>query len=103
MTKETKLEPLGDSILVKEIADEAREEKTKSGIIIPVTVATEKGNAKRGMVISVGPGKITDEGKKIPVSVKKGEVILFQWGDEVVMNGVKYFLVREESVLAVIK
>lgn len=104
MSKQTIIEPLGDRILLKEITDEVREEKTKSGIIIPVTVTSDKGgSAKRGTAVAVGPGKITEDGKRIPVSVKKDDVVLFQWGDEVMMNGEKYFLVHEDSVLAVIK
>ena len=98
------MEPLGDRILVKETAVKSREEKTKSGIIIPVTVSGDRGgNAKQGTVIAVGPGKIGDDGKHIPMPMKKNDTVLFSWGDEVALDGEKYFIVREDNVLAILK
>ncbi len=103
-TKQPTMEPLGDRILVRLVSEEVREEKTKSGIIIPVTVSGDKGgNAKRGTVVAVGPGRLTDEGKRIAISVKKNDTVLFQWGDEVMIDGAKHYIVREEGVLAVVK
>ncbi len=104
MSKQTILEPLGDRIIVKEIEGGSHEEKTKSGIIIPSTISADKGGgSKKGTVVSVGPGKINDDGKRTPISVKKNDTIFFQWGDEVTIEGVKYFIVREDNVLVVIK
>lgn len=95
-----KIQPLQDRVLIREHAD-VTEKKTSSGIIIPVTVNEEK-NGKRGEVVTVGPGRI-EEGKKIPLTVKVGDKVIFQWGDKVSVDGEEYYLVRESEILAVIK
>ncbi len=97
---ETEIIPLKDRVLIKE-NKESRENKTLSGIIIPVTVNEDKGS-KSGKVIAVGSGSYED-GKLIPVSVKVGDQVLFQWGDKVVVSGEEYFLVKESELLAIIK
>ena len=91
--------PLGDRVLIKEVKDVMTE--TKSGIIIPETVSDDKG-AKRGKVIAVGEGHYAD-GKLIPIRVKVGDTVLYQWGDDLKIDGEEYTLVNESSVLAVIK
>jgi|SRR3989344_2263569 len=106
MKKESKAEkvgitPLGDRVLIREEKPEEKETKTKSGIIIPVTVGEDKG-AKRGVVIAVGSGRHED-GKWIPMNLKGGETVLFQWGDKIVIDSEEYFLVRENEVLAIVK
>jgi chaperonin GroES len=95
-----KIQPLQDRVLIREHSDD-KEKKTSSGIIIPVTVNEEK-NGKRGEVVAVGPGRI-EEGKKIPLTVKVGDKVIFQWGDKVSVDGEEYYLVRESEILAVIK
>lgn len=95
-----KIKPLQDRILIKEDG-ESKEKKTASGIIIPVTVNEDKGS-KRGQVVAVGAGRYED-GKLIPVSVKEGEIVLFQWGDKVKIGEEEFYLVRESEVLAIIK
>ncbi len=92
--------PLGDRILVR---PGGTEKKTKSGIIIPETIDKEK--PETGSVIAVGTGRVTDEGKTIPVRVKVGDTVLFsKYGpDEIKVEGVEYYILREESILAVIK
>jgi chaperonin GroES len=95
-----KIKPLQDRILIKEDG-ESKEKKTASGIIIPVTVNEDKGS-KRGQVVAVGAGRYED-GKLIPVGVKEGEIVLFQWGDKVKIGEEEFYLVRESEVLAVIK
>lgn len=95
------IKPLGDRILLKPIeADELN--KTSSGIIIPDTVSKEK--PEQGIVIAVGEGK-WDDGKKIPVSVKVGDKVVFsRYGyEEVKLDGVEYYILKEENILAVIK
>ncbi|MFA6459091.1 MAG: co-chaperone GroES [Candidatus Paceibacterota bacterium] len=94
------LQPLQDRVLIKENTD-TKERKTSFGIIIPVTSEEDKGS-KKGEVIAVGPGKIED-GKLVPVSVKVGSEVLFQWGDKIKMGEDEYYLVRESEILAVIK
>ena len=95
-----KIRPLQDRVLIKEESD-SKEKKTSSGIIIPVTVNEDK-NGKRGEVVAVGAGKYED-GKLIPVNVKIGDSVLFQWGDKVKVDDEEYYLVRESEILAVIK
>ena len=106
MSKETKssqkasVSPLGDRVLIKETkAEEGR--KTVSGIIIPETVNEDKG-AKKGKVIAVGKGRY-DDGKIIPMEVKVGDEVLFQWGDMIKIEGEEYYIVSEGSVMAVIR
>lgn len=92
--------PLADRVLIKEDSV-SREQKTATGIIIPASVAEDKGS-KRGEVMVVGPGR-TEDGKLIPVMVKPGDVVLFQWGDKVKHGDDEFYLVRESEILAVIK
>ena len=98
-TKGPSIAPLGDRVLVKPTKDEG-EKKLPSGIIIPETVDREKSD--QGVVIAVGSGRLSDEGKLIPVRVKKGDRVIFQWGEKVKFGGEEYFLVSESNILAVI-
>lgn len=95
----TKIEPLGDRVLIKKEEEKNEEETTKSGIIIPASAKKDTGNAKRGKVIAVGEGK-REEGKLIPLSVKKGDTVLFSWGDELIVDDEEYFVVSESNILA---
>ncbi len=95
-----KIKPLHDRVIIAEDT-ESKEKKTSSGIIIPVTVNEDKGS-KRGVVVAVGAGRYED-GKLIPLSVKVGDTVLFQWGDKVKVGEEEYYIVRESEVLAIIK
>jgi chaperonin GroES len=94
-----KLRPLNDRILVKRVEEET---KTKGGIIIPDTA---KEKPAEGKVVSVGTGKVGDDGKRIPLEVKKGDRILFgkYGGQEVKIEGEEYLIMREDDVLCVIE
>ena len=94
-----KLRPLQDRILVQRLAEE---EKTKGGIIIPDTA---KEKPAEGKVISVGKGKVGDDGKRIPLEIKKGDSILFgkYSGSEVKIDGEEYLIMREDDVLGIIE
>ena len=94
-----KIRPLYDRILVQRVEEEA---KTKGGIIIPDTA---KEKPQEGRVIAVGQGKLTDDGKLQPLSVKKGDKILFTKysGTEFNIDGEEHLIVREDDVLAVIE
>ncbi len=76
--------------------------KTKSGIYLPETV--DKERPEQGTIIAVGPGKITDGGKRIPLSVKKGNVVIFtKYGpNEIKVDGKEYLIAREEDILAIV-
>ena len=94
-----KLRPLQDRILVKRVKEE---EKTKGGIIIPDTA---KEKPAEGKVTAVGNGKVGDDGKRIPLEIKKGDRILFgkYSGTEVKIEGDEYLIMREDDVLGIIE
>ncbi len=93
-----KLRPLQDRILVQRVGEETT---TKGGIIIPDT-AQEK--PAEGKVVAVGNGKISDDGKRIALEIKKGDRILFgkYSGTEVKISGEEYLIMREDDVLGII-
>lgn len=93
-----KFRPLQDRILVKRVEEET---KTKGGIIIPDTA---KEKPIEGKVMAVGKGRPGDDGKPIPLEVKKGDRILFgkYGGTEVKMDGEEYLIMREDDVLGVL-
>jgi len=94
-----KIRPLKDRILVKRIEEE---EKTAGGIIIPDTA---KEKPMEGKVVAVGRGKVSEDGKLMPLDVKKGDRILFSTyaGTEVKIGGEEHLIMREEDVLGVIE
>jgi chaperonin GroES len=94
----TKLRPLHDRILVKRL----EEGDAKHGSIIIPDTAKEK--PQEGKVIAVGTGKVTDDGKKIPLDVKAGDRILFgkYSGSEVKVDDEEYLILREEDVLGIL-
>ncbi|PYN00920.1 MAG: co-chaperone GroES [Candidatus Rokuibacteriota bacterium] len=94
-----KIRPLHDRILVERLEEQ---EVKRGGIIIPDTAKEKPQEAK---VIAVGNGKVTDEGKKIPLDVKAGDKILFgkYSGSEVKIDDKEYLILREEDVLAILE
>ena len=94
-----KLRPLQDRILVQRVEEET---KTKGGIIIPDTA---KEKPAEGKVVAVGNGKVSDDGNRVPVELKKGDRILFgkYSGTEVKVEGEEYLIMREDDVLGVIE
>jgi chaperonin GroES len=94
-----KLKPLQDRILVQRVEEET---KTKGGIIIPDTA---KEKPAEGKVIAVGSGKIGDDGKRIPLELKKGDRVLFgkYSGSEVKVDGEEYLIMREDDVLGIVE
>jgi chaperonin GroES len=92
------LKPLGDRVIVKA---REKDEMTKSGIVLPDT-ASEK--PQEGSVLSVGPGRVLDNGKRIEMDVKAGDKVLFAKyaGTEVKLDGEDYLVIREADLLAVI-
>ena len=94
-----KILPLQDRVLVKRIEEE---EKTKGGIIIPDTA---KEKPQMGEIIAAGKGKKTEEGKVIPLDVKKGDKVLFSKyaGNEVKVEGEELLIMREDDILGIIE
>lgn len=97
------LKPLSNHVLVEGTADEAK--TTKSGIVLPDSADRKK--QMRGTVIAVGPGKLTEKGERLPLSVKVGDRILFKepWSDDHKFEeeGKKLFLIDEDDVLGIIE
>ena len=98
MAVKISIKPLFDNVLIKPLEAEV---KTASGIILPDSA---KEKPQMGEVVAVGQGKI-DDGKLIPVSVKKGQKVMYKkWGgNEVKINGEELILVEEKDILAVIE
>ena len=92
---------MGDRILLKPFSTEEMN-TTASGIIIPDTVSKEK--PEQGTVIAVGEGR-WESGKRLPMSIKVGDKVVFsRYGyEEVKLDGVEYYILKEENILAVIK
>ena len=88
--------PLGDRVLVKPAE---REEQTKSGIFLPDT-AQEK--PQEGTIVEVGPGRVTEDGKRVPMDLKKGDLVLYAkyGGTEIKEEGEEYLLLTERDILA---
>ena len=95
-----KIKPLSDHILIEPIKEE---EKTKTGILLPETAEKEK--PEQGKVIAVGPGKRTEKGEIIPISVKPGQKVLFtKYGpNEIKVDNKEYLIAKEEDILAIIE
>ncbi len=95
-----KIRPLHDRILVKRTEEE--EEEKKGGIIIPDTA---KEKPQEGEIVAVGSGKITEEGKKQPLDVKKGDKVLFSKyaGTEVNVEDQEMLMMREDDILGIIE
>jgi chaperonin GroES len=93
-----KTRPLHDRVLLKRIEEK---ETVKGGIIIPDTA---KEKPMEGEVISVGPGKMMEDGKRSPVDVKAGDRVLFgkYAGTEIKIDDKEYVIMREEEILAVL-
>ena len=94
-----KIQPLYDRIMVEVL--EAKE-KTKGGILLPDTAQEKPQEAK---VIAVGDGKVSDDGKAIPLKVKAGDKVLFgkYSGTEITVDDKEYLILKEEDILAIVK
>lgn len=92
------MKPLADRVVVK---PSAAEEKTKGGIILPDTA---KEKPVMGEVVAVGPGKVSDDGKKIAPEVKVGDKVLYgkYSGTEVTVDGEEYLIMREADIFAIV-
>ena len=99
VASETKLKPLGDRLVVR---PSAREEMTKSGIVLPDTV---KERPQEGTILAVGPGRTLDDGTREPIEVAVWEKILFQKyaGTEFKLDDEDLLILSQKDVLAVIK
>ncbi len=94
-----KLKPLGDRVVVKQSEAET---KTASGIVLPDSA---KEKPTRGKVISAGPGKLDDNGKRMELSVKAGDQVWYgkYSGTDVEVDGEKFVIIRESDILGIIE
>ncbi len=94
-----KIRPLGDRVLVKRVGEQ---EKTKGGIVLPDTA---KEKPQRGEIVAVGEGRLTDDGKRIPMNVKVGDKVIFAKyaGTEIELDGEEYLLMSESDILAILE
>mgnify|MGYP001580443214 CR=1 FL=1 len=98
--KKLKARPFGDRVLVK---PDAAEEMTAGGIIIPDTVKQEK--PERGRVVAVGDGKMSEDGRVLPMRVSVGDKVMFrkQYGDnEIKIDGEDYLFISETDIIAIL-
>ena len=92
----SKLQPLADRVLVKPIE---KEEKTKSGIYLPDTA---KEKPQEGEILAVGPGKISEDGKRIAMDLKVGDIVIYAkyGGTEIKIDDDELMILRESDILA---
>jgi chaperonin GroES len=93
------IRPLHDRIIVERLEEETT---TAAGIIIPDSA---KEKPQQGKVIAVGKGKVTEDGKVLPLDVKTGDTVLFgkYAGTEVKLDGKEYLMMREDDILGVVE
>ncbi|MBU6388397.1 co-chaperone GroES [Patescibacteria group bacterium] len=98
MAKKLSLKPLGDRVVVQPFEKEG-EKKLASGIIIPETVSKDK--LLSGEVVAVGPGRRSDDGKRIPIDVKVGDIVFFKkpWDEPIKLNEVEYYVLSESDII----
>ncbi len=98
-SKKLNLKPLGDRLVVEPLE---KEEKTASGIILPETA---KEKPQEGTVLAAGPGRTDDDGKRIPMDVKVGDVVLYAKyaGTEVKIDDKKLLILKESDILAIVE
>ena len=91
-----KLQPLADRLVVKPIE---AEEKTKAGIYLPDTA---KEKPQEGEVVAVGPGRLSDDGKRIAMDIKVGDIVVYAkyGGTEIKLDDEEYMILRESDILA---
>ncbi len=91
-----KLEPMADRMVVKPIE---KEEVSKGGILLPDTA---KEKPQEGEVLAIGPGRMTDDGKRLPMDVKVGDIVVYAkyGGTEIKVDGEELMILRESDILA---
>ena len=94
-----KLKPLGDKVVVQPTA---REETTKSGIVLPDTA---KEKPQEGTIVAVGTGRVLDDGKRAQLEVSEGQKVLYAKyaGTEIKLDGEEYLILSEKDILAVVE
>jgi chaperonin GroES len=93
------IKPLGDRVVIKVLE---KEEKTKSGIVLPDTA---KEKPQEGKIVAVGTGKVLDNGQRVALDVKEGDKVIFSKyaGTEVKIDGQDYLILSERDILAIVE
>ena len=93
------IKPLGDRVVVEPIE---KEETTASGLVLPETA---KEKPQEGKIIAAGPGRLDEDGKRIPMDVKEGDRVLYAKyaGTEFKLNDKKYLILGEKDILAILQ
>ncbi len=93
------IKPLGDRVVIKVLE---KEEKTKSGIVLPDTA---KEKPQEGKIVAVGTGKVLENGTRVALDVKEGDKVIFSKyaGTEVKIDGQDYLILSERDVLAIVE
>ena len=94
-----KLKPLGDRLIVQAIEEE---QTTASGLVLPDTA---KEKPQKGKVIAVGTGRVLENGQRVPLEVKEGDIVVFAkyGGTEIEIDGEEYVILSERDLLAVLQ
>lgn len=93
------IKPLGDRVVIQVLE---KEEKTKSGIVLPDTA---KEKPQEGKIVAVGTGKMLDNGQRVALDVKEGDKVIFSKyaGTEIKIDGKEYLILSERDVLAIVE
>ena len=93
-----KLRPLGDNVVIEPLEAES---KTTGGIVLPDSA---KEKSTRGTIVAVGKGQVLNNGKTVPLAVKKGDIVIYSkyGGSDVELDGKELKIVQESEILAVI-
>ena len=94
-----KIKPLADKVLIKRVEAETQ---TKGGIVLPDTA---KEKPRRGKIVSVGDGKLLDDGSRSQIQVKVGDLVLFSsyGGTEIKINGEEFLIMEESEIMAILE
>ena len=94
-----KIKPLADKVLIKRVEAETQ---TRGGIVLPDTV---KEKPRRGKIVSVGDGKLLDDGSRSDIQVKVGDLVLFSsyGGTEIKINGEEFLIMEESEIMAILE
>ena len=97
------VQPLGDRVLLRDLDEKEGERTLSSGLILPASVKDDSSGAKKALVVAVGPGKLSDDGKiRSEMPVKPGDKVLFSWGDNLKMDDINYHVVAENNILGIL-
>jgi len=98
-----KIKPLSDRVLIEPVSSEEVKKFGRISIVMPQSA--DKERPEQGKIVAVGPGRADEHGKRLPMSVKKGDMVLFtKYGpNEIKIDGKEYLIAKEEDILAILE